>query len=372
MMRRLDTPAQTLFNSRDDPPRIRPRAIVWLDPAQIDFVSEVADAARIEVIAAGSPARGQANTVAAALRAKTVDDLRNALSAGVDDESLVWIAASGAFGSDPADVRALQAAAARGVKLISSEPLPASVEQLAMREWSDVAATVFADTGGGIPLTPRTRATDAWTEAWQSLLAVQPDIDPIAGAARFAIIDTACRSGHGTLGALLVNAIDVVVGLMGEPESVSASYVPEVWSAARTAGVRVAPESLAGLRGDLALILDFPDGRAASIAASDRAPSSVFRAVLHTIHGRIDLDDDGFVWRASASPTQTDVHRTPEAARGVGPRQVAADIRRTLAPAIVPPLDSRLVLSVAQAALLSARTHGPARPGVFLSMLPQR
>src|SRR5688572_6933101 len=91
-----------------------PRTIVWLDPAHLPLVRELARLADLSTIGAGSPSRGHSNAVASGLAAPPLphlDDLRATLASAEAD--LFLIAAPGELGSGREDAGAVLAARAR-------------------------------------------------------------------------------------------------------------------------------------------------------------------------------------------------------------------------------------------------------------------
>lgn len=186
------------------------RTLLWLRTEQVALARAAAAGAELEVALAGSPVRGQSGEVAAALGAAVHDDLRGAVAAGGVD--LVLILAPGEFGSAE-DAAALLGATTRGVKVASMEPLPAQAIDLAGDAWRWRSAGMPS----AVPaLLPRMRTGRAWREAWEE--------GEGAGAARSASVVTLCGPAEGSLGARLADAMDLLLSVFGEPETIDAAY----------------------------------------------------------------------------------------------------------------------------------------------------
>lgn len=358
--------------------RPRPRIIAFLDPAQVPLIRAVASQVGVELVGAGSPAKGQSSGVAAELGCTPVDDLRSVLTDSACDA--VLIASSGDFGaaqdSAGVDARAVQAAYTRGVGIASLEPLPASALDV-RGVWNDSqAGLVPADVPRFVGLPRRLRA-------------FRDAAEPLAqfGQVRFLFAESLGRPEEGSLAARMMAACHTVVSLMGEPEVVDAAYVT-------TAGGRIAPaDTLVSLRGDLTAMLRFSDGRAAAIAASSQGARWSFGATMLGPEGRIRVHHQGFAWRAPDGSLRDEL-RLGEAAEPPGrvpkpneeglfgalrepPTATAAhqpaidalseSLSRILDPDIPDegPIELESVLCVMQAAMLSARTGQPERPQMF-------
>lgn len=393
---------------------VRHPAILWAEPAQAGWLAAVVERAGIEVVGVGSPEPGRAGALAAAmgLEVGTVrvwDDLRAALTTG--EAELVLLAAPGDFAGgqrqgamDADDAGALAACRARGVRVASIEPMPASILQLetmaepaAAPEAADGGEVIAASAGAGVVLGPgapvvvdepeprvRGLAIDAgggWARALPLLrlcraMREAADLFEHLGPVRTAVFEGWSGPGQGTLGARLFDAMDTLVWLLGAPEQVDAAYV---WPARARPIHATTGETLRGLEGDLTANLRFADGRAAALAVSDRAGRWSRSVTLIGDGGRLRVTDDGtggFVW-LSADGQTVDASRPARRKRGQEERadeafvdaaseQVARLLdQRVPAPA---PTDYAAVLAAAGAALLSARTGEAESPRTILRM----
>lgn len=393
----------------------------------------MAERAGLAVVGVGSPEPGRAGALAAAMgigggEVRVWDDLRAALATG--DAELVLLAAPGDFAGgqrqgamDAEDAGALAACRARGVRIASIEPMPASVLQLgaAVPTPSADAApgepggdVIAASTGAGVVLGPgapvlvdepepriRARAIDAgggWARALPLLrhcraMREAADLFETLGQVRTAVFEGWSGPGQGSLGARLFDAMDTLVWLLGAPEQVDAAYV---WPARARPIHATTGETLRGLHGDLTANLRFADGRAASVALSDCAGRWGTSVTLIGEGGRLRVTDDGaggsgggggggtgtggFVW-LSADGQTVDASRPARRKRGQEERadeafvdaaseQVARLLdQRVPAPA---PTDYAAVLAAAGAALLSARTGEAESPRTILRMAGSR
>lgn len=326
-----------------------PRTIVWLDPTQAEMVRRVAESAGLDLVAAGGPGPGGAG--AQALGVEPVDDLRVVLASGQAD--LVWIAASADLDQAGADAASLLQAAARGVTVATLEPIPASALQLASGRWqrAELGRTAL-DTVRFLPLM---RLAPAMREA-------APVIEQFARP-RVCLIRALARPEHGSLGARLFDAVDMLLTLMGEPALIDSSYA---WPS-ETQSLHALPgETLADLQGDLTCNLRFADGRAACLAASNHAARWSRQVSLIAQPGRLELGDTSFVWHAPDG-SESDASAGPERTGSLG-EAVIADALGRLVDEQVPrpaPSDPATILAICQAALLSARTSQAESPATI-------
>lgn len=337
------------------------RVAVWLAPEQAPLVQEVARVAELSLVAAGSPARGQSTAVAASLGAAPADDLRAMLATVQAD--LIWIASPDTFGAGASldDAANIQAAHTRGVKLATLEPIPAAALDLVSGGWTgDNARPVDA-----LRLCPLTRLSAPFREA--------ADVIESFGHIRTLAVEAWGNPAEGSLGARLYGALELILTLMGEPETIDAAFV----SPGHGRGVHALPgESLRGLHGDLTANLRFADGRAASLVASDQGGRWNRTATLVGPRGRFRVFDDGFEW-IGPDGAKLDESRPPSRSRGRDPlpshavSALADSLARLLDPSIPDPgpTDHASILAMSQATLLSARTGQPESPATIRHMV---
>ncbi|MEX2218634.1 MAG: hypothetical protein WD749_07710 [Phycisphaerales bacterium] len=324
--------------------------LAWLDPAQLGLVRAVADAAELRIIAAGSP--GRASSVAADLGCRPLDDLRSAIATTECD--LVLIAGPGAFGAGAGseDAAAAARAAERGTRIASLEPVPASALEFAGGGWGESPSPVLFCPAGG---------------HWRALRE-SSELLGAFGPPGTVAVEAWGAPAEGSLGARLFGALEVIHSLVGEPETIEASFV----CAGATAGIHALPgESLRGLHGDIAATLRFADGRAATLVASDRAGRWGRSVTLVGPGGRLRIDDAGHEWIGPGGEIVDQT--TAEAASGAShaASAIAHSLTRLLEPALPDsvPQDASAVLGIAQAALLSCRTAQGESPATIRRMV---
>ncbi len=339
------------------------RALVWANPNQENLARSLVAAGGLSVVAAGSPGRAHAGSVATALGVPPIDDLRAVLAqagapGGVpgDCPALLLLApASTDAGQADEDARTLAAAAARGVRIITLEPVPSDVLELGGGAWRELETLGSAS----IRMLGLPRLSPVFREARETLAAfAQP---------RTVVVQHWSAPHHGSLFARLVGAVDLAHALTGEAEVIDAVYVPR-GLAGRTAtgGSGVLP-----FDGDLSASIRTSDGRAAIIAVSNAASRWDLCVTLLGEAGRLTFTDNAFTWLAPDG-TVRDEHRPP--ADDPGDHAVtlfAGTLRRVLDTAQPDdgPLDVRSVLPVAHAAALSARTATAEGPRTFRAMM---
>lgn len=330
-------------------------AVAWLAESQLDLVKAIADRCALHVIGAGSPYRGESTPVAKAFDAEPLGDLRAAIAA--TDADVVLIADPGDFGQRAGeDVAAIHAARGRGVRLASLEPIPPSALDLASAGWRTQSG---ADPVDAVRFCGLARLSRPFREAKEVLESF--------GQVRSLSVAAYCTPDEGTLGARLYSAMELILSLLGEAETIDGVYVAPDFRQGLTA---LPGESLRHLRGDMNGVLRFADGRCASVSASDHAGRWNRQITLLGEGGRLRIYDDGFEW-IGADGVKVDQARPPERQRGDAfchsIDALGEAISRLFDQAIpddgAP--DHGAVLAMTQAALLSARTGQPESPGTI-------
>jgi hypothetical protein len=329
------------------------RAAFWLDPGQVTLIREIIALAELEPKLAGSPVRGHSTMVAEQLAVASNDDLRNlVVSADVD---VVLIAAASDLGAD--DVRSLLSARARGVRILSLDPVPASPMELAsgwLSSEGDEQRVVDA-----VRFCPSPRMLRPYREAIE--------VRESLGQPRGLAVEEWCQPHEGSLGARIYAAMETIFGLMGEPETVSAVYGPG-------GGQRAPGDTLRSLAGELSAVLRFADGRWASLDAGNNASRWNNTFTMLSPGGRLKVYDDGFEW-LGPDGQKIDELRIRASRRVKGPVSQAAiaiseHVKRA-SDASVPddgPTDVATVLTMCHAALLSARTGQIESPATIRRM----
>lgn len=328
------------------------RTIAWLNPRQVPLIAAIADAAGLELIGAGGPKKGRTTAIAQDLGVEHVDDLRAVLATA--DADLVLIADPGDFatGDSRDDAAVIHEARQRGLLIATLEPIPPTALDLAAGGW--LAGTGRSRPIDAINVCPLARHSGAFQSAAEAIRHFSP--------CHALAIESWRTPVEGSLGAALFAAADLVLNLMGEPESIDAAYTDPAGSST-TPG-----ETLRGLHGVLTANLRFAHGRIGSLIVGDNAARWNHSATLLGEAGRLCIRDDGFEWIEPGGTThERDSHgSTPPTAA----HAIAGQLMRILDPATPEPAptDHAAILALAHAAVLSARTGHPESPATVRQM----
>lgn len=350
------------------------RALAWASAAQVPLLRLLAERCGLVWSAAGSPERGRSLEVARALSegqgsdAQPFDDVRSALAglaeaARPEPGTLMLLAAPVPVDVNPADTRLRPSSA---VRVATLEPIPASL----IGTGGDLSAM------GAFRLVPMFRHARAVRESAEALAAF--------GAIRTMAVSAMGQPGTGSLGARLLDAVDLITLTMGEPETVDASYAgpgvaPHPEASAASAPMRMLPgEDLRGLSGDMTVHLRFADGRSALAHVSDSAGAWRRGATIVGQSGRIDLDDERWTWSGQSGKVIDELKPRPASTIGGRERRersrgpsaldtISESIVRLLDPGLndPPPARPASALACAVAAVLSARTGQPEFPATL-------
>jgi hypothetical protein len=340
------------------PDTSRPSTLLWIDANQAAFAHAVAERAGLRVVGVAVAPGGAGEGPGAAELfpdAAHSSDLR-ATIARLKPELAVLLTArsaeptAGKRGPSPAmdgGVRAL--CDAHKVRLVSLEPTPGSLDDLRRAEWPGTEI---------VPLLARSRSYLDAVEAIEEL-----------GAVRTAAVTLLGGATAGSLGARLFDAMHLLHGLLGTPESIDAAHAP--------VDARVAPPGatapLAEFVGDMTANLRFAGARAASVCLSSRGGQWFRGLTLLGEHGRMRLDERGFEIISPDGETRDASSARAPVDASVRPavRAVAEAIARTLdrhAPPLAP-VPVREVLAMCEAATLSAQTGQAESPQTVLAMM---
>lgn len=353
--------------------------IAWLEAGQIPLLRQIAEATGLAIVAAGGPEATAGQSVAQSLSAKPIGDLRSAIATATS--GLIFIGAPGTFASagttSRSDAEELDAARDRGVKIISLEPLPASLVQLSEIGHAGGAASATA----GLP--------GAWCEHGPILRLAQrmqelPELLAHIGPVRSAHLCVMGTRATGSLGARLVDAVDLAHTLVGVPSSVFASFTGASTSVSGIGGaspLHILPgQTLRDLHGDIAMTFRTPTGQGVSILVSDQAARFGVQLTVIGAAGRLSIIDDHLHWLTpdgqvaeSASeggdwvPWGKVDHADPSA---FYVRLLSRQLDQYLSSGagLSARIDYPRVLATAQAALLSARTGEAESPATMLRL----
>lgn len=318
----------------------------WLRSDQVALVDAIAEQAGLEIVEAASPdGRG----VAESLEAEPMPDLRAMLSSS--SAGIVLIADQSGITpeNDTSVLESVIDAAERGVHVLSLEPIPAAALHLSSPAWRDAADTV-RERISFVPLARRSSAYAGITE----LLSQFGEIEAIG-------VRVMCSHAAGSLGARLFGICELLVTLLGTPETIDAAHV----STGST------PDTLRGLSGHMTANVRFPGGKCASIMASDSAPGWSRAITLIGPRGVIDASDHRVRWMSPEGQILDDAQMTDTKDPVTLEATLIADsIVASLTPGLRgQPIHMNATLAMAQAGLLSARTGHPESPSTILDIL---
>lgn len=325
--------------------------ILWLKPEQESIARRLIERLGWVVSVVGSPGR-DASTLARAFDADASEDFRRAIT-DFQADALVILA----LGADERDaltaaLKAPSPSSAGPMRVFTLEPIAASItDALSLRDARPVGCDLVRQIPGFLA-TPGAQAAMTSLESF--------------GRLRSLDLAARCDDRQGSLAARLVDAMDFVHAVMGEPEWIDASLS----GVEAPSGLRLAPgDSLTSIAGDLNALLRYTDGRAAAVSLSDQAGSWFRGATALGAKGCLRFDDHSFQW------TDTQGAVLDESRAGATDASAFADL---LADQIAASLDNRLPMSqpgrligaytLAEAALLSARTGVPESPATIRSM----
>lgn len=319
--------------------------MVWTDPERAAFVGRVAQAAGLKIVAAGGPGRSGGSS-AQTLGVESVEDLRTALAEGPGD--IVLIADAGAFGTTDSsgDGEAVLAAVARGARVVSLDPTPASVFELSSGGWLKNRHGRRAI--DGVRFIPG--ASD------HSVFASMGEVLASFGAVRVASIRAFGRREHAGLGAAMFSGLSMLWRALGPIEVIDAALV------AREQGERSASSTdrLRDLHGHATAMARTNNGAIGRLLASDAADAWERSVELIGPAGRLVIQETGFRWIDPDGALVDSSERSIDADAGAA--SLASALIRHLKQPEPKGEEFVEVLNVAQAALLSSRTRHPESP----------
>lgn len=341
------------------------RVIAWIRPDQVDLVRHACAVAALDLAAAGSPARGHSGAIAEQLGCEKIDDLRTALTEGRADA--VFIADPGGFGrtAESNDASAIAAAHERGVRILSLEPIPESVQAVSSSPW--IAAGPSPAAWSHVRIVGLLRGLRPFRDAMER----RADL----GTIRSVSIHAWSSPAEGSLAARLVGALDALIHLLGDPEQVDAGYTSPILARGVHA---LPPETLADLHGDLTANVRFSNGRSAGLAVSNHAGRWGFDVQILAERGRMHVHDHGFEWFGVDGRAEDESRvKRPSRAKAEhepippGAWAIGESLGRLADPHLpdAGPIDVPAVLSIAQTALLSARTGQSENPATIRRLM---
>jgi predicted dehydrogenase len=312
---------------------------------------------RFELVGVGASKRGIARVLAAEFGVNAFEDLRQAiLHDGVD---VLWLIEPVEL---DADERRLIRERARGslpngashshsgLVCVSCEPVPGLVSEV-QREPEEAGTACFV---------PRFVRSAGWVAAAQLVEQLQP--------VRSVHVELRSGESEGTVFARLFDAMDVVIGVAGGIDSVSARFIGTV--AGKTSSI--APEILPGMSGTLGLVAQCGETCIASGNVSNDAASWSRRVTVIGESGCLHVTDWGYQWSDARDSERGMEESNVSEAVSTG-EMMANEILRVLgretASDVPSPPDFEGLLGACEAARLSARTGQAESPGKMLEML---
>ncbi|MEQ9096725.1 MAG: hypothetical protein RIE32_10725 [Phycisphaerales bacterium] len=326
---------------------------IWATPEQAPLLRALATELGASIVAAAAPVRAHGTTLADDLGATFAGDLLDLLN--TDARAVLLATACEGYGE--ALPQAVARAAAEGRRIATLSPLPMPP--------SDAAEAWHAPMQGRVPTEavrfgPLLRHSPAVQEAQETLVAFGE-----VRSALFAGFRDPTMAGQGATGALLVDALDLLVGMLGEAERVEASLNGPTKPSASL--------SLGSLTGDLTAHARFDNGSSAAIMLSDRAGGWQRRATLLGEAGRLELGDDGHRWIDPAGKIIDSTERRARSQTTDHDRAAIDALVAFLSPLLdgraTPPLDTQHLGPMAAAVLLSARTGQAESPSTLRAMV---
>lgn len=336
----------------------RPLAI-WATPQQAPLLAAMARSMGATITAAATPVRAHSTILADALSDPSITIVADLFDLLTDEPARVVLLATSCDAYGPALPQAVAKAAAAGKRIASMWPLPMPPGDAAGPWHEPVQGRVPAE---AVRIGPLLRHGPAAQEADETLAAFGP-----VRSAMFAGYRDATLAGQGATGALLVDALDLLVGVLGEAERVEAAL-----TGPGKPGVGL---SLGEMTGDLTAHARFEGGASAVVMLSDRAGSWSRRATLLGEAGRLELGDDGHRWIDPAGKTiDSTERRTRGRSADHNHDRAAIDaLSAFLLPHFdgraTPPLDTAHLGPMAAAVLLSARTGQAESPSTLRAMV---
>ncbi len=313
----------------------RPRIIVWADARQSDLVRDVADRAALALIAVGAEDDDEGTSLSRSLGVEHVHDIRQAIQHPEAD--LFWIATDETIG--PEALRLIQA---RGVRTVTSQPIPASMSE-----------ALDAPADAAVRFVPLMRRSDGFRAA--------EDVFESFGERHAVAIQFLARPGESSLFSRLFDAMDILESVCGTAEQIDASLISPFGST---------PDELVDLEGTITANVRFSDQRCAAVTVSDQAGRWSRGVTVLGDGGCLRITDHTFEWIDRDGRTTEEDSPPPDSAGGCA-RAVAGHIQHLIRErdSRTPAPDSKKLLALCEATRLSCRTAEAESPRKMLEML---
>jgi len=329
-----------------DPPDDQHACALWAHPSQVDLAQEALREAKRSCTLVGTPRQTDAPALGRALDCPHAESFRDLLRSSAP---CVLALAPPPRADGEIHGAALHEMRERGARLLTLEPFPSSVR--------DAVAVMHAELGATVLPAPLLRRSPGGRAALDAL--------ETFGPVRVVAVSGLCAAGQGTLASRLVDAMDWILSVLGEPETIDAcAHGPR-----SAAGLMLAPgDSLATLTGDMTAHLRFSTGASATMTLSDRSGRWFRGATLHGDAGVLRVVDRGLEWLDERGGT------TDRTGADAEESSAACALAQALREAMDEhakrdrPFDFLRTLAMAEAAVLSARTGQAESPATVLRM----
>lgn len=312
-------------------------AIIWTDATRAALVQSVLDQMpMVRVLGVSGPRKGELHDLGEALDLTPGDDLRKML---IDAPAqFLLLATAAAAGRDD-----LQLARQQSVHVICLTPPAAQAGDL-------LEYPRGQEPSGRLVHAPMLRMSPAWLSA--------ADPQELLGTIESLSLAALGTMNQGTLYARLHDAMDLVIDLMGLPDSIDAAL---------TGPLPEPPESLRGLTGSLTAHLRFADQAGATLHLSDQGHIWYRQAQIIGKQGQLVLGDHVYhlVTEQTNEATESADVQTSMHVDALIARQWQWMVDHQVGPEVA---DARQVLACCQAALLSCRTGQGESPHALMQM----
>lgn len=302
-------------------------ALVWTDEQREPLVRRILDQMDgVRILAVGGPRKGRLNDLAAKHDCAVEDDIRKMLIE--QPASYLLLATEEGVGREDL----IQARRAQ-MQVLAVEPPVDKLDQIETDRGRDEAM-------GRMFVVPWWRTSPVW----QSAADPQEAIGSIWAIQATSLCDVTSGSLYGRL----YDTLDMIVNMLGIPDTVDASLAGPLAEP---------PQHLRHLTGALTAHLRFGEGMSAAIHISDQSGQWSRKLEVIGAEGQLRLSDDGYhLFSGGEQLDAFQVEGDPADAASL----IASQWQRLILHGHAPtPIDAKAVVACSEAILLSCRTgHG--------------
>jgi hypothetical protein len=302
-------------------------ALIWTDEQREPLVRRVLEKMDgLQILALGGPRKGRLNDLAAKYGCVVEDDIRKMLIE--QPASYLFLATDeGVSREDLAQARRAQ------IQVLAIEPPAEPLDQIETDRGRDEAM-------GRLFVVPWWRTSPVWQSA--------ADPQEALGSIWAIQATSLCNTTAGSLYGRLYDTLDMIVNMVGMPDTVDASLAGPLGEP---------PQKLCHLTGALTAHLRFGGGGSAVIHVSDQSGQWSRRLEIIGADGQLRLTDDAY--HLFSGGAQLDAHQSDDGPADAS-QLIASQWQRLILHAHAPtPVDAKAVVACSEAILLSCRTgHG--------------